>query len=101
MNYNEAKQALYNGETISRKLWNGKTISLNVDNDKLLDVNILITLEFADKLNYIKTKVDKDNKKLKKKDRVLFKPHTSDVNNTVDISWLDSQEDEVNDWFVV
>lgn len=101
MNYNEAKKALLNGEVISRKLWNGKTISLNVENDKSLDVNNLITLEFLDKLDHIKTKIDEDNKKLKKKDRVLFKPHTNDVNNTVDISWLESQEDDVEDWFIV
>ncbi len=101
MNYNEAKEQLINGQVISRTSWKGKTISLNVDNNKLLDINNHITLDFLNKLDYIKNKIDSDNKKLKKKDKVSFKPHTTDLNNTVEFSWLESQEDDIEDWFVV
>jgi hypothetical protein len=101
MKYKKMIKELNSGKVISRELWtNGKTITLNKDDKNLLDVGKIGELSYYDK----KIKQLEDFNAfilaLPEDSRHDFKVHNTQI-HTVELCTLESQDDGIDDWFIV
>lgn len=101
MKYKKMLKELNSGKVISRELWtNGKTITLNKDNKNLLDVGKIGELSYQDKKIIQFEAFNAFSLALPEDSRHEFKVHNTQI-NTVELYTLDSQDDGIDDWFVV